>query len=100
MSDKSRDMWSVIININCRKSMMSNFIYGNYDNDHTVNVISCKYMSLYNSAPYNEDEMPKSRSINNIKVNACNTASIITVVDVTNAITHRITGKSDGRGGL
>ena len=52
-------MWSEIRKIKGR--MISNSIDGHNDNNDivNVNVFSDKYMSLYNSLPYNEDEMSK-----------------------------------------
>ena len=68
--------------------MMSNSIDGNYDNHDIVNMFSDNYMSLYNSVPYNEDEMSRIKSIIDTKVNTCNTVYKIIVTDVTNAVTH------------
>ena len=48
----------------------------------------------------NEDEMSKNKSIIDTEVNVCNTVYIITVADVTNAVTHLKTSKSDGSEGL
>ena len=49
---------------------------------------------------YNKDEMYTIKSIIDTKVNACNTVYTISVADVSNAVTHLKTGKSDGSKGL
>ena len=54
MSDKTRDFWSEIRKLKVHNTVMSNLIDGCNDNDDIMNVFRDKYMSLYNSVPYDE----------------------------------------------
>ena len=65
-------MWSKIRQIKGLRSIMCNYIHGNYDNNDIDNVFPDKYMSLYNSVPYSEDEMSKIKLIIDMKVSTCN----------------------------
>ena len=71
------------------------------DNDDIANILSEKYMELYNSVPYDTSEMKSIESsvLSRILNSSCSDY-IITVTDVMNAIAHLKSGKSDGSEGL
>ena len=77
---------------------MSNSIDGCNDNDDIMNVFREKYMSLYNSVPYDECEMSKIKSIIETCIDTCNINYNISINDVIDL--NLKSGKSDGNEGL
>ena len=69
------------------------------DNDDIANIVSDKYMELYNSVPYDTSEMKfiETSVLSRILNSSCSDG-IITVTDVMNAIAHLKSGKSDCSG--
>ena len=100
MSDKTRDFWSEIRKLKVHNTVMSNSIDGCNDNDDIMNVFRDKYMSLYNSVPYDECEMSKIKSIIETRIDTCNINYNISINDVIDAVMHLKSGKSDGNEGL
>ena len=100
MSDITRDFWSEIRKLKVHNTVMSNSIDGCNDNDDIMNVFRDKYMSLYNSVPYDEYEMSKIKSIIEIRIDTCNINYNISINDVIDAVMHLKSGKSYGNEGL
>ena len=71
-SDKTRNFWSVDHN-----TVISNSIDGCNDNDNIMNVFIDKYMSLYNSVPYDKCEMLKIKSTIKTRIETCNTLTFL-----------------------
>ena len=100
LSDKSRDMWAEIRKLKGHSSKMACSIDGCYDNDDIVNVFSDKYMSLYNSVPFDSDDMCAIKSEISSRIDKCSNGYSISTEDIVNAVTHLKCGKSDGAEGL
>ena len=88
MSDKTRDFLSAIRRLKVHNTVMSNSIHGCNDNDDIMNVFRDKYMSLYNSVPYDECEMSKIKSIIETRIDTCNISYNISINDVIDAVMH------------
>ena len=77
-------------------TVMSNSIDGCNDNDDILHVFRDKYMSLYNSVPYDDGEKSKMKSIIETRIDTCNINYNISINDVIDAVMHLKSDKSDG----
>ena len=99
--NKTRDLWKEVRKIKGRSNFAPGNIDGCTDNTEIADLFGKKYMDLYNSVPYDENDMNDIKNIvlnrihNESKVTYC-----VTVQDVSNAIKQLKSGKSDGEEGL
>ena len=101
LSNSSTDIWREVKKIKPKISMMSSTVDGNDDCESIANIFSDKYSMLYNSVPYDTEEMKRIESEVLSRVQRCSDNNYcITVQDVMNAVTHLKIGKSDGSEGL
>ena len=101
LSNSSTDIWREVEQMKPKISMMSSTVDGNDDCESIANMFSDKYSMLYNSVPYNTEEMKRIESEVWLCVQRCSDNNYcITVQDVMNAVTHLKLGKSDGSEGL
>ena len=101
LSNSSTDIWWDVEKMKPKTSMMFSTVDGNDDSESIANMSSDKYSMLYNSVPYNREEMRRIESEVLSRVERCSDHSYcITVQDVMNAVTHLKLCKSDGSEGL
>ena len=97
LSNSSTDIWRDVEKMKPKITMMSSTVDGNDDCESIANMFSDKYSMLYNSVPYDTEEMKRIESEILLRVQRCSDNNYcITVQDVMNAVTHLKLGKSDG----
>ena len=96
--NKMRDFWSEVKKIKGRNNVSSSTIDCESDENNIAQVFSNKYKQLYNSVPYNSEEMSDicSRVENLIEGEQCN--YIITTNEVEKAVKSLKYGKFGGDG--
>ena len=100
VSINSRDLWSEVRKVKGRNKISSN-VDGSCDSKEITELFSEKYKHLYNSVPYNIDDMHAIESTIFERLHNCeNLKYVISHSDVINAVSHLKNGKSDGSEGL
>ena len=101
LSNNSRDMWSEVKKMKGRNSKLTCSIDDCSDSNDIANIFSSKYMELYNSVPYDVDEMKKIESRIMDRIGDCSDDDYsISVRDVIDAVARLKHSKSDGSEGL
>ena len=62
LSNSSTDIWREVEKMKPKISMMSSTVDGNDDCESIANMFSDKYRMLYNSVPYDTEEMKRIES--------------------------------------
>ncbi len=101
VSNSSRDMWSEVKRLKGRSSKLACSIDGASDDSGIANLFSEKYDALYNSVPYDQDEMLTIEStICSRLQNYTDNDYVLSIADVKAAVHHLKAGKCDGFEGL
>ena len=101
MSNHSRNLWSEVRKVKGRNSKISSNVDGSCDSKKITELFSEKYKHLYNSVPYNIDDMHAIESTIFERLHNCeNVKYVISHSDVINAVSHLKNGKSDGSAGF
>ena len=101
LSNSSTDLWRGVEKIKPKIIMMSSTVDGSDDCESIASMFSDKYIMLFNSVPYDTEEMKRIESEVLSRVQRGSDSNYcITVQDVMNAVTHLKLGKSDGSEGL
>ena len=101
VSNNSRDVWSEVRKVNGRNSKISSNVKGSCDSKEITELFSEKYKHLYNSVPYNIDDMHAIESTIFERLHNCeNVKYVISHSDVINAVSHLKNVESDGSEGL
>ena len=89
VSNNSRDLWSEVRKVKGRNSKISSNADGFCDSKEITELFSEKYKHLYNSLPYNIDDMHAIESTIFERLHNCeNVKYIISHSDVINAVSH------------
>ena len=95
VSNNSRDLWSEVRNVK------GSNVNGSCDSKEITELFSEKYKHLYNSVPYNIDDMHAIESTIFERLHNCEDVKyVISHSDVINAVSHFKKSKSDGSEGL
>ena len=97
LSNNSTDVYREVDKMKPRSSMISSTVYGNNDCGNITNMFSDDYNMLYNSVPYDKDEMKciETEIMSRIERQS-NGCYCTTVQDVIDAVAHLKVGKFDG----
>ena len=96
-----RNLWNEVRKIKGKSNFMSACVDGATEDTDICNIFADKYDKLYNSVPYDTNEMQNIVSEINHQVDMFSEIDyIVTVQDVKKAICKLKTGKSDGGEGL
>ena len=89
MSNNSRDLWSEVRKVKSRNSKISSNVDGSCDSKEITELFSEKYKHLYNSVPYDIDDMHAIESTIFERLHNCeNVKYVISHSDVINAVSH------------
>ena len=101
MSNNYRDVWSDVRMVKGRNSKISSHVNDSCDSKDITELFSEKYKHLYNSLPYNIDDMHAIEITIIERLHNCeNIKYVISHSDVINAVSHLKNSKSDGSEGL
>lgn len=101
LSNNSRDMWSEVRKMKGRNCKIAGSVDNCRDDAGIVGIFSDKYKDLYNSVPYDVNDMSDINCIIMSRLDTCDHAQyIVSANDISNAISHLKSGKSDGSEGL
>jgi hypothetical protein len=99
-NNSSRDLWREARLIKGRNSTVPSNIDDCSNDDDISNLFASKYCNLYNSVPYDEENMNEIKKYINDKLMDENCSYNITIDNVTDAICKLKYGKGDGEEGL
>ena len=89
VSNNSRDLWSEVRKVKGRNSKISRNVDGSCDSKEITELFTEKYKHLYNSVPYNIDDMHAIESTIFERLHNCeNVKYVISHSDVINALSH------------
>ena len=89
VSNNSRDLWSEVKKVKGRNSKISSNVDGSCDSKEITELFSEKYKHLYNSVPYNIDDMHAIESTIFERLHNCeNVKYVISHSDVINTVSH------------
>ena len=99
--NRTRDLWNEVRRIKGRNNIAPCKVDGVVGDKNISEVFSEKYKNLYNSVPYDDDEMDSIRTEINLRLLTDNKCSYkISIEDVTKSVNRLKLGKSDGEEGL
>ncbi len=97
--NRTRNLWSEVHRIKGRNKFSPSSIDGIVGDEEISQLFSDKYDHLYNSVPYDQDEMNKIKEEINVQI-MDNSVYTICYDDVLKGVQHLKLGKSDGEEGL
>ena len=99
-NNKSRDLWKEVKKIKGRNCNIAGSIDGITDKEDIASIFGGKYKALYNSVPYDIDELNTIQSVIDERIDNCDKCFVVSVEMMCKAVRYLKSGKSGGIEGI